>query len=526
MADERRSSAAPAAGDARRRAAELLRRGLLEDAPRAGPAAEDPPADGPAGEAVAAGAALAAALVQKLQGAAAPRQAAGALEALRGLRGVRMTPALLRLTGAGRVLSRQCWRGHADTEVRALVSELLASWRSAARRCRGEGRAGWRPAGDDAAAGGGQPCAAEQGGGRSAAEAARELERAVFEAGLGPGGYRAKVRALAAALRRAPAEARARARTGELPARLLAAAGGEEHLRSDSQRKRRAEESLQCLEACLGARVGGPGRHVLGIDCAGRDCHEECERRHLDARERERGGWPTLPESQLLLCVGPERSGSTWLYNAVRLLHIESRVPCDSYWIARLTREKLAERLAARPPAVVCVKTHDWHAGYEDLVGQASRVLLTHRDLRGVCASYRRVKWDVGIPDAYVESHMQWRRHHTMDIAFEDILCAGREALHRLAQHLGLPVAGDPGGLEAVHSRLCGLRRSHLGNAVCQVTKLWPDHVSDAARRLRDKVAAGAAHPRAEELNALRDPEYEQVLNSRFCAYQALYGYA
>jgi len=220
-----------------------------------------------------------------------------------------------------------------------------------------------------------------------------------------------------------------------------------------------------------------------------------------------------------VLCAGPERSGSTWLYNAVRLLHLEAKVPCDSYWIARLTEEKLRERLAAQPPAVVCVKTHEWFPEYEAFVGLARHVVLTHRDLRGVCASYRRVKWAIGIPDAYVAEHMQWRRRCTLDLAYEDVVRGGEQTLQRLAEHLGLPV--DSAAVSAVNSELLGLRRSHSGNAVCQVTKLWPDHVSGSTRRLQGQEAASSS-----ALNEFKDPEYAQVLNSRFREYQEAYGYA
>lgn len=42
--------------------------------------------------------------------------------------------------------------------------------------------------------------------------------------------------------------------------------------------------------------------------------------------------------------AGPERSGSTWLFNAVRLLLKHAHVPYDPYWITTLTTEKLQQR--------------------------------------------------------------------------------------------------------------------------------------------------------------------------------------
>lgn len=42
--------------------------------------------------------------------------------------------------------------------------------------------------------------------------------------------------------------------------------------------------------------------------------------------------------------AGPERSSSTWLFNAVRLLLKHAHVPYDPYWITTLTTEKLQQR--------------------------------------------------------------------------------------------------------------------------------------------------------------------------------------
>ena len=61
-----------------------------------------------------------------------------------------------------------------------------------------------------------------------------------------------------------------------------------------------------------------------------------------------------------------------------------------------------------------------WFADYAEFIDMAKNILLTHRDLRGVVASYRRVKWEVAIPDAYVSEHMQWRTRCTLDLAYAD----------------------------------------------------------------------------------------------------------
>eukprot|EP00405_Crypthecodinium_cohnii_P037938 CAMPEP_0206548090 /NCGR_PEP_ID=MMETSP0325_2-20121206/13680_1 /ASSEMBLY_ACC=CAM_ASM_000347 /TAXON_ID=2866 /ORGANISM="Crypthecodinium cohnii, Strain Seligo" /LENGTH=731 /DNA_ID=CAMNT_0054047511 /DNA_START=445 /DNA_END=2637 /DNA_ORIENTATION=+ len=359
---------------------------------------------------------------------------------------------------------------------------------------------------------------------------ASTLEACVFDLSTSEDKYRSKVRGLSASFKR-NADARGAFARGELRAESLADAGGEDLLLTQQQRERREHENKLSLERSLGFNVGGLGKFVMGLDCAGpaRGCHPECDRRHLDPKEQTRYSWPTkLERSRLIVCAGAERTGSTWLYNAVRLLHRTAKVPCDSYWLGELTEANLSERLAGHPPVVVLVKTHEWHSQYQDLFarGVASRnckVVLTHRDLRGVCASYRRLKWEIGIPDAYVAEHMQWKQRADLDVAFEDLVRnKGLSVLPKLASELGLSVSRAM--CEEVAQDLASLSRSHLGNVVCQVTKLWPDHISREVARYRDEgLAVGSGISFANPL--VQDPDYARVLNIRFREYQSMYGY-
>lgn len=52
------------------------------------------------------------------------------------------------------------------------------------------------------------------------------------------------------------------------------------------------------------------------------------------------------------------------------------------------------------------VKTHGWSGGWAP--GRAAHVLLTHRDLRGVVASYRRMGWAPDVKPGYVADHLRW----------------------------------------------------------------------------------------------------------------------
>ena len=52
-------------------------------------------------------------------------------------------------------------------------------------------------------------------------------------------------------------------------------------------------------------------------------------------------------QHQAMTCVyhaGPERSGSTWLFNAVRLLFEDAQEPLDAFWVTHLTDAALDAR--------------------------------------------------------------------------------------------------------------------------------------------------------------------------------------
>lgn len=55
----------------------------------------------------------------------------------------------------------------------------------------------------------------------------------------------------------------------------------------------------------------------------------------------------------------------------------------------------------------ILVKTHAWSDDWDPNL--ATHIFLTHRDLRGVLASYHRVGWAFDITPAYVADHMRWR---------------------------------------------------------------------------------------------------------------------
>ena len=70
------------------------------------------------------------------------------------------------------------------------------------------------------------------------------------------------------------------------------------------------------------------------------------------------------------------------------------------------------------------MKTHAWSDDWDPKA--ATHIFLTHRDLRGVLASYQRVGWAFDISQAYVKEHMRWRvRCSALSVCGPSLSCKG-----------------------------------------------------------------------------------------------------
>ncbi|CAD7694903.1 unnamed protein product [Ostreobium quekettii] len=246
----------------------------------------------------------------------------------------------------------------------------------------------------------------------------------------------------------------------------------------------------------------------------------ECEGLHISKEDRAaQRQWPELPSgaAQLIIAAGPERSGSTWLFNAVRLLFKSAHQPLDAFWISTLTDTKLDMRgVGSSQHSHVLIKTHQWSNLWT--VERASHVFVTHRDLRGVVASYRRVGWAHTIPDSYVEDHLKWKAIAHKDFAFERIVHSGIQELEALAAALGIVNLVD---IHSVNEELKALRPPMSG-APHPITKLWPRHMSPSVlRTLENPQGSKASVAGSQDI----DMTEEGSLCKRFPGYMKDYGY-
>mmetsp|Transcript_799 Transcript_799/g.3210 ORF Transcript_799/g.3210 Transcript_799/m.3210 type:complete len:316 (+) Transcript_799:38-985(+) len=224
--------------------------------------------------------------------------------------------------------------------------------------------------------------------------------------------------------------------------------------------------------------------HGSGSEVTGPRCHDECEARHLDVVERSRfvegSGfrYPRKPSIIIAASRDMGRTASTWVFNAVRLLFRQAHEACDSYWMRKLTREKLERRLDTG--AHLLVKTHEWtpqvrRADFEALAPMFSAVVVSVRE--------------------GFEEDPEWMRFATHVIHFEDIVAKDEsegklgpvEVLRRLAEHLGITGLADS-DLRMVDYELMTLPMPRHGND--PTTKHWSFHARRGGRPTPEKPSS------------------------------------
>ncbi|GMH39171.1 hypothetical protein BSKO_07069 [Bryopsis sp. KO-2023] len=243
----------------------------------------------------------------------------------------------------------------------------------------------------------------------------------------------------------------------------------------------------------------------------------ECEGLHRTVEHHmEQKSWSQPADSQprLIISAGPERSGSTWLFNAIRLLFKHAKVPLDSFWIHNVTDAKLKARGVGRRN--ILIKTHHWSDDWD--VSQATDIAVMHRDLRGVLSSYMRLGWANSIPDSYVSEHFKWAAVCHVDIAFEDLARDGAGRLALLAQRLDLLSKVD---IDLVNEELNSLRPPEGTHLLDQNTKLWPKHLSPSVI----KAMGGGGCVEGEFGTTVKDGAQLERLKDRFPQYFEVYGY-
>jgi hypothetical protein len=176
----------------------------------------------------------------------------------------------------------------------------------------------------------------------------------------------------------------------------------------------------------------------------------------------------------LVLSAGMPRSGSTWLYNALRLL-LGQRFPAPGAlacgWVGDIDR---------LPADAACrlVKIHEWDPA---LVAQADLVTWSYRDLRDAMASQHRKfggALSLSFADYLVRQDARWMARADHVMRYEDMLADPLRELARLAAAAGLPDA-DPTALRRELDALSYDSDGPRNDAYHELTLLHRGHVTD-----------------------------------------------
>lgn len=197
------------------------------------------------------------------------------------------------------------------------------------------------------------------------------------------------------------------------------------------------------------------------------------------------------PDSPTIIFVaGHPRSGSTWQFNAIRLLLERVGTDLHSCWIG--------DYRAGSDKPVHLVKVH----APEDLVVDPDLVFVTERDIAESLVSLARMGWiDDGDRGSLARQHQSllrqrgfWRRRATHVTDYAAIREAPERELADISATLG--ITPDDADLAQVAGALENLSSPRPGDTIDPVTHLHPGHrlsdLDDVARaealRLRDWV--------------------------------------
>lgn len=208
------------------------------------------------------------------------------------------------------------------------------------------------------------------------------------------------------------------------------------------------------------------------------------------------------PAVQLILCAGMPRSGSTWLYNALRSLLSLGRRKFYACWIEDFVPANVGDA------DTVLLKVH--HPD-PPLALRADSVFSSHRDVRDVAASGVSMGWasDVGsivqFARTAVACHSFWAERAELDVSYEDIVNEPGKTIHGIASRLNIEI--DDERLDQIVSELSAAEGPREGS-YDPVTLMHPNHRNDGRpQRWRNTLS--------EPVRAAIEAEYKNWLLGR-----------
>jgi len=167
-----------------------------------------------------------------------------------------------------------------------------------------------------------------------------------------------------------------------------------------------------------------------------------------------------------IVCAGCHRSGSTWVYNAVRLIMESKKKSVYACFATEYDPENKSE--------VHVIKTHNWQEFLEE---NADKVFTTRRDLRDIAASaIRRELIEEKDAISYLnrvlkKEYIPWKPFSDLEIIYEDLIRNKKLQIVYIAKILNMTVCAGK-----IHEQIESLP---IPETFDPLTQLHPNHITD-----------------------------------------------
>lgn len=168
-----------------------------------------------------------------------------------------------------------------------------------------------------------------------------------------------------------------------------------------------------------------------------------------------------------IACAGCRRSGSTWLYNSVRLAQLLTGRSVHAVFSNRYDPSNYSD--------VHIIKCHEYR---ENIAGIVNKVMISKRDFRDIAASAVRFglipqSWPAirDFLDNEAEAFDRWSHLATIVVPYEDIVRNPEDCLKSICEASDLLSPPTP---EEIKTYM-----PEPGSVYDPITKLWPNHITD-----------------------------------------------
>ena len=172
-----------------------------------------------------------------------------------------------------------------------------------------------------------------------------------------------------------------------------------------------------------------------------------------------------------VVAAGIPRSGSTWLFNAARIILQTKYDDVYSAWIDDFDTEIQV--------SACIVKTHAFDVR---LTSAGEIILCSHRDLRDIATSLISMGWAdhnqvLGYVRSIRELHDFWLPHSKLDLAYEDIALHSLDAVSAIAKALNVELTDCQKTIVLSSIPKHSAVQYHRGHD--PVSLLHPGHITD-----------------------------------------------